>query len=61
MGLFNTGTTGTIMVTANWSASKLEVRPSARDLWRPKDLGVFRNELSMKMALHNAELVKSGP
>lgn len=58
VGLFNTGTNGTITVTVKWSDLKIQGSQNARDLWRQKDLGKFKNEFSMPVAPHSAELVK---
>ncbi len=58
VGLFNTGTNGTLTVTAKWSDLKISGEHIVRDLWRQKDLGKFRNEFSMPVAPHSAELVK---
>jgi alpha-galactosidase len=61
VGLFNTGTNGTITVTVKWSALKIHGRQTVRDLWRQKDLGKFKNEFSLPVAPHSAELVKISP
>ena len=58
VGLFNTGTNGTITVTVKWSDLKIHGRQSVRDLWRQKDLGKFNDEFSLPVASHSAELVK---
>lgn len=58
VGLFNTGTNGTINVTVKWSDLKISGRQSVRDLWRQKDLGNFTGEFSLPVAPHSAELVK---
>ncbi len=60
VGLFNTGTNGTITVTVKWSDLKIHGSQSVRDLWRQKDLGDFQDEFSMPVAPHSAELVKIG-
>jgi alpha-galactosidase len=61
VGLFNTGTNGTITVTVKWSDLRIQGWQKVRDLWREKDLGRFRNEFSMSVAPHSAELVKLMP
>jgi len=61
VGLFNTGTSGTITVTVKWSDLKISGEQNVRDLWRQKDLGKFNNEFSMKVEPHSAELVKISP
>jgi alpha-galactosidase len=58
VGLFNTGTNGSIRVVVNWSELKISGRKSVRDLWRQKDLGRFKDAFSMPVAPHSAELVK---
>ena len=62
VGLFNTGTNGTITVTVNWERpepARISCRP--RDLWRQKDLGNFKAAFSLPVAPHSAELVKIAP
>jgi alpha-galactosidase len=61
VGLFNTGTNGTITVKVNWSDLKISGSQNVRDLWRQKDLGGFKDEFSMPVAPHSAELVKISP
>ena len=61
VGLFNTGTNGTLTVTVKWSDLKIHGSQSVRDLWRQKDLGKSSDEFSMKVAPHSAELVKIAP
>lgn len=61
VGLFNTGTNGTITVTVKWSDLKIHGSQSVRDLWRQRDLGQFKDEFSMPVAPHSAELVKIAP
>ena len=58
VGLFNTGTNGVITVAVKWSDLELHGLQTVRDLWREKDLGRFRDEYSMPVAPHSAELVK---
>jgi alpha-galactosidase len=60
VGLFNTGTTGTITVTVKWSDLKISGGQNVRDLWRQKDLGQFQDTFSLRVGPHNAELVKIG-
>ncbi|HEV2319088.1 MAG TPA: glycoside hydrolase family 27 protein, partial [Verrucomicrobiae bacterium] len=57
VGLFNTAE-DTATVTAKWSDLKIHGSRHVRDLWRQKDLGQFKNEFSMTVAPHSAELVK---
>jgi alpha-galactosidase len=61
VGLFNSGTNGTITVTVKWNDLKIHGSQKVRDLWRQKDLGKFKGEFSMKVAPHSAELVKIEP
>ena len=60
VGLFNPGTNGTITVTVKWSDLKISGYENVRDLWRQKDLGKFKDEFSLPVGPHNAELVKIG-
>jgi alpha-galactosidase len=57
VGLFNTGDEAAT-VTAKWADLKIHGGQHVRDLWRQKDLGKFKNEFSMAVAPHSAELVK---
>jgi alpha-galactosidase len=57
VGLFNTGDDAAT-VTANWGDLKIHGSRHVRDLWRQKDLGKFRNEFSITVAPHSAELVR---
>ncbi|HXC34295.1 MAG TPA: putative Ig domain-containing protein [Candidatus Acidoferrales bacterium] len=57
VGLFNTGDAAST-ITAKWTDLKIHGRRHIRDLWRQKDLGKFKNEFSMTIAPHSAELVK---
>ena len=57
----NTGTNGTITVTVKWDDIKVHGSQSVRDLWRQKDLGKFKDEFSLPVAPHSAELVKISP
>ena len=61
VGLFNTGTNGTITVTVKWSDLKIHGSQNVRDLWRQKDDGKFNGEFSLPVAPHSAELVKISP
>ena len=57
VGLFNTGDAAAT-VTAKWTDLKIHGKQKVRDLWRQKDLGKFKNEFSLPVASHSAELVK---
>ncbi len=61
VGLFNTGTTGSISVTVTWGELKIHGSQNVRDLWRQKDDGKFNGEFSLPVAPHSAELVKITP
>jgi alpha-galactosidase len=61
VGLFNTGTNGALTVTVKWSDLGISGEQNVRDLWRQKDLGKFKDEFTMQVALHSAELVKIAP
>jgi alpha-galactosidase len=58
VGLFNLGDNGTATITAKWSDLGIKGKRKVRDLWRQKDLGKFKNEFSLPVAPHSAELVK---
>ncbi|MGH7952890.1 MAG: alpha-galactosidase, partial [Limisphaerales bacterium] len=60
VGLFNFGDTNAT-VTVKWSDLNISGEHLIRDLWRQKDLGKFKNEFSMPVAPHSAELVKISP
>jgi alpha-galactosidase len=57
VALYNLGKE-TATVVAKWSDLKISGEKSVRDLWRQKDLGEFKDEFSMTVAPHGAELVK---
>lgn len=57
VGLFNTSEQGAT-ITAKWSDLRIHGQRDVRDLWRQKDLGKFKNQFSMTVAPHSAELVK---
>ena len=61
VGLFNTSSNGTQTVTVKWVDSGIHGSHTIRDLWRQKDLGKFKEEFSMPVAPHSAELVKIEP
>jgi alpha-galactosidase len=61
VGLFNTGTNGTLTVTVKWDDLKIHGRQAVRDLWRQKDLGKSKDSFSLPVAPHSAELVKISP
>jgi len=58
VGLFNLSSDQTATVTVKWSELKIHGSHKVRDLWRQKDLGKFKDEFSMPVAPHSAELVK---
>jgi alpha-galactosidase len=58
VGLFNTGTNGTITVTVKWSDLNITGKQTVRDLWRQKDLGQFSDKFELAIPPHGAELVK---
>lgn len=57
VSLFNLGDTPAT-VTVKWSDLKITGKKTVRDLWRQKDLGKFKGELSLTVAPHGAEMVK---
>ena len=61
VGLFNTGTNGTITVTVKFADLKLKRSQKVRDLWRQKDLGQFKDRFSLTVASHSGELIKLTP
>ena len=58
VGLLNTGTNGIITVTVKWSDLKISGAKNVRDLWRQKDMGNFKDEFSLPVAPHSAEMIK---
>jgi alpha-galactosidase len=58
VGLFNTGTNGAITVTVKWGDLKISGSQNVRDLWRQKDLGKFKDEFSLPVGPHSAEMVR---
>jgi hypothetical protein len=60
VGLFNTGSNNVATVTVKWSDLGLTGEQNVRDLWRQKDLGKFKDQFSLPVAPHGAELVKVG-
>jgi alpha-galactosidase len=58
VGLFNTGSAGSVNVTAKWSDLGITGQHSVRDLWRQKDLGRFADSFSISVSSRSAELVK---
>jgi alpha-galactosidase len=61
VGLFNTNAKESATVTVKWSDLGISGEQNVRDLWRQKDLGKFKDEFSMTVAPHSAELVKIAP
>jgi alpha-galactosidase len=57
VGLFNLGETET-QVAVNWSDLGLKGKLQARDLWRQKDLGKFRNSFSATVPRHGVVLIR---
>lgn len=60
VGLCNRGELE-LAVTVDWNAIGITGRQSVRDLWRQKDLGVFKNSFSAVVPRHGVVLVKIGP
>ncbi|HEU5396927.1 MAG TPA: glycoside hydrolase family 27 protein, partial [Verrucomicrobiae bacterium] len=58
VGLFNLSSNGVVTVTVKWSDLGLSGEHKVRDLWRQKELGRFKDEFSLPVAPHSAELVK---
>jgi alpha-galactosidase len=60
VGLFNTSSNSVATVTVKWSDLGISGEQNVRDLWRQKDLGKFKDQFSMQVAPHGAELIKVG-
>ncbi|HXJ75769.1 MAG TPA: glycoside hydrolase family 27 protein, partial [Candidatus Dormibacteraeota bacterium] len=60
VGLFNTSSNEVATVTVKWSDLGLAGEQNVRDLWRQKDLGKFKDQFSVSVAPHGAEMVKVG-
>ncbi len=58
VGLFNLDEDGTATVTVKWSDLGIDGSKNVHDLWRQKDLGKFKDQFSLPVAPHSAELVK---
>ncbi len=58
VGLFNLSSNEVATVTVKWSDLNIRGKQKVRDLWRQKDLGKFKDEFSMPVAPHSAELIK---
>jgi hypothetical protein len=58
VGLFNTGTNGSITVRVKWSDLKVSGQQTVRDLWRQKDLGQFNDKFEIRIPPYGAEMVK---
>ncbi len=61
VGLFNLNGKDPQRVVVKWSDLGISGEQNVRDLWRQKDLGKFKDEFSMEVAPHSAELVKISP
>lgn len=57
LGLCNSGEEPATM-TANWSALGLNSKQHVRDVWREKDLGVFRDSFSAPVPRHGVVLIR---
>jgi len=60
VGLFNRGE-GLATVTASWADLGLAGPQKVRDLWRQKDLGVFKNAFTAYVARHGVVMVRLWP
>jgi len=60
VGLFNVSSNGVATVTVKWSDLGLSGDQNVRDLWRQKELGKFKDQYSVQVAPHGAELIKVG-
>jgi alpha-galactosidase len=61
VGLFNLNDKEPKTVTVKWSDLGISGEQNVRDLWRQKDLGKFKDQFSMTVRPHSAELVKISP
>ena len=59
-GLFNRGE-NTVKITAGWNDLKLTGKQRVRDLWRQKDIGIFKQEFQATVAGHGVVLVRIRP
>jgi len=57
VGLFNLADTNAT-VTVKWSDLRISGNRAVRDIWRQKDLGSFKNQFSVSIAPHGAEMIK---
>jgi alpha-galactosidase len=60
VGLFNRGAKG-VKVTALWSDLGIKGKQKIRDLWRQKDLGIYSEKFSAKVARHGVVMVRLWP
>lgn len=61
VGLFNPGDSTAQQVTVTWKELGISGRYIVRDLWRQKDLGVFKEEFKAKVTKHGVVLVSLTP
>lgn len=61
--LFNRGNNDRVSVSVKWSDLGIKNFASARvrDLWKHKDLGIFRNSFSTKLNHHSVAMLKVSP
>jgi alpha-galactosidase len=57
VGLFNRGKEKT-EVTVNWSDLQISGNQSIRDLWRQKDLGIYKQKFSALVPAQGVVMVK---
>jgi len=60
VGLFNVGEVETT-VTVRWSDLGIRGKHRIRDLWRQKDIGVFKDSFEAKVPRHGVVLVRLFP
>ena len=58
IGLFNT-TESSKTISFSWAAVKLSGKQTLRDLWRQKELGVFKDAYSAEVSSHGVLLLKA--
>ena len=57
-GLFNRNSIPRV-ITADWNLLGLKGKQKLRDVWRQKDIGVYRNSFSANVRSHGVVLIKA--
>ena len=58
VGLFNRNDFKEQKVTVKWTDLKIQSKHKVRDLWRQKDIGVYKNNFSTTVPIHGVVLVR---